>query len=140
MRRPCAHQLRTGRGVPIHNNRKDKYMKQFADTIAEITTEADAMYTECIKCRTGYFVPMTPEQHQRWRGGESIQTVIPDVLPDLRELLISGLCPVCWTTTLPPQGSAAIPITSIKVSHDDDCLSLSGDQCNCDVDGTMEVF
>lgn len=32
-------------------------------------------------------------------------------------------------------------ITHINVSHDDDCPSLSGGQCNCDVDiSKMEVF
>jgi hypothetical protein len=39
------------------------------------------------------------------------------------------------------KGPAAVPITHVNVSHDDDCPKLSGGECHCDPDvSKMEVF
>ena len=29
-------------------------------------------------------------------NGQSIQDIIPELSPDYREMLISGICPTCW--------------------------------------------
>jgi hypothetical protein len=47
-------------------------------------------------CRKTFAVPLTPEQEAAWRGGALIQRVVPTLPSDERELLISGICPLCW--------------------------------------------
>lgn len=51
----------------------------------------------CVACRTIYYVHMTMEQFQSWKSGEHVQVVFPELTPSIRELLISGTCPTCWT-------------------------------------------
>ena len=29
-------------------------------------------------------------------NGQSIQDIVPELSPDYREMLISGICPTCW--------------------------------------------
>jgi hypothetical protein len=39
----------------------------------------------------------------RWQGGENIQQVFPDMSAEDRELLISGIHPVCWDQLFPKE-------------------------------------
>ncbi len=41
-------------------------------------------------------VPVTDEQIVRWKAGELIQRVMPELTPDQRELLISQTCGDCF--------------------------------------------
>lgn len=41
-------------------------------------------------------IPCTQEQWDAWCGGEKIQDVMPNVSPEDREFLISGLTPEEW--------------------------------------------
>lgn len=38
----------------------------------------------------------TTEQYDRWKGGELIQVAMPELSPEDREFLISGMSPDGW--------------------------------------------
>jgi len=42
---------------------------------------------------------ITLEQYKRWRNGELIQNVMPDLTAGEREFLITGINPVEWEKT-----------------------------------------
>jgi hypothetical protein len=50
----------------------------------------------CSFCGTQYIVDLPAEKVKRWRDGEHIQNVFPEMSPDEREILISGTCSECW--------------------------------------------
>jgi hypothetical protein len=55
------------------------------------------MKVTCIQCHKDYEVPITEAQLVRWRSGnEHIQHIVPEMSPALREMLISGICGVCF--------------------------------------------
>ena len=41
-------------------------------------------------------LPVTQEQIDRWRGGELIQNVFPNLTPDQREFIMTGVTPAEW--------------------------------------------
>jgi hypothetical protein len=41
-------------------------------------------------------VTISEAQWWRWQMGELIQNVAPELSPEERELLISGICSECW--------------------------------------------
>lgn len=41
-------------------------------------------------------LPVTEEQLERWEGGELIQNVFPNLTPDQREFLMTGITPTEW--------------------------------------------
>jgi hypothetical protein len=43
-----------------------------------------------------YYLPVTTEQLSRWKRGELIQSAMPHLSNADRELLISGVCGICW--------------------------------------------
>ena len=51
---------------------------------------------KCPMCGTINHVTITEAQYWRWQFGEHIQNVAPELSPNERELLISGICPKCW--------------------------------------------
>jgi len=44
-------------------------------------------------------INVTEEQLQRWRAGELIQNAMPNLSPDEREFIISGITPEEWNET-----------------------------------------
>ena len=55
------------------------------------------MNIPCRECDREYDIPVTNEQLLRHYNHEALAQVIwPDITAPLRELLISGICPVCW--------------------------------------------
>ncbi|BDZ44036.1 hypothetical protein GCM10025865_33790 (plasmid) [Paraoerskovia sediminicola] len=50
----------------------------------------------CMHCGKTSAVALKPEQTAVLAAGKPIQDVIPDVSPNVRELLISGTHPKCW--------------------------------------------
>ena len=58
----------------------------------------DKMKVECRcpMCGKINTVEITESQWWRWQMGEHIQNVAPELSPDEREMLISGICPKCW--------------------------------------------
>lgn len=57
----------------------------------------------CRYCTHVAVIPVSYEQIERWRGGELIQNVMPELSADQREMLISGTCPTCWDAMFPPE-------------------------------------
>lgn len=50
----------------------------------------------CRFCLKLLDLPVTEEQLAKWKSGVLIQNAIPDLSPEMRELLISGLCGECF--------------------------------------------
>lgn len=56
--------------------------------------------THCPKCQRRTEVTVREDQYLAWMSGANIQDALPDHPPDTRELLLSGLCPICWEDLL----------------------------------------
>lgn len=50
----------------------------------------------CVICNREHIVVVSEEGYNKWKGGEPIQHAMPDIPPCARELLISGIGPMCW--------------------------------------------
>ena len=50
----------------------------------------------CQMCGKTSVVRLDEEKFNRWRQGEHIQNVWPEMSADNREVLISGTHPACW--------------------------------------------
>jgi len=46
-------------------------------------------------------IPVTQEQLDAWQGGELIQNAMPNISPDDREFLMTGLTPDDWNEMFP---------------------------------------
>lgn len=55
-----------------------------------------ALIVRCAGCHKTFELAATPDQIRRWRAGEHIQNVMPNLTPGERELLISQTCNSCW--------------------------------------------
>ena len=55
----------------------------------------------CVECKNVQEVPVDFEGFRAWQSGELIQEALPGLDTDLRELLISGICPKCWDAMFP---------------------------------------
>lgn len=51
---------------------------------------------ECFVCKKGGEVKLTLDQYNRLRKGSYIQGSLPDVAPEIREQLITGMHGDCW--------------------------------------------
>ena len=51
---------------------------------------------ECKCCKHPHRVIVDMTAYRRWMNGELIQKAMPDVSPENRELLISGICNECF--------------------------------------------
>jgi hypothetical protein len=51
---------------------------------------------KCVECNKEIGLEVPIEGYFKWLDGTHIQTALPDLAPELRELLISGICPKCW--------------------------------------------
>ena len=55
----------------------------------------------CVKCKNIQEVNVDFEGFRAWQSGKLIQEALPELDTDLRELLISGICPKCWDAMFP---------------------------------------
>ena len=52
---------------------------------------------KCVLCGTPHTIGMPAEGYIKWKNGEAyIQDALPMLTQAERELLMSGICPVCW--------------------------------------------
>ena len=56
------------------------------------------IYVNCISCRKEFKIPSTLKQ---WKllcseNRPHIQDIFPELKPEIRELMISRVCPKCW--------------------------------------------
>lgn len=56
--------------------------------------------TKCPFCGKEGQMMVDAEKHHRWKAGELVQNVWPEMTPDEREQLITGICGKCWDTTM----------------------------------------
>lgn len=54
---------------------------------------------KCPFCGKDYEVEVPKDGYEAWQRGELIQVAMPDVSPEIREALISGICETCWINT-----------------------------------------
>lgn len=54
----------------------------------------------CPLCGEKNIIRVNSSDYDRWKNGELIQRCFPYLSSDERELLITGICPKCWITTL----------------------------------------
>ena len=53
--------------------------------------------TECPECGKVIEISMTFEQYKKWKYKEDlVQNIFPELSKEIREVLISGICPTCW--------------------------------------------
>lgn len=64
--------------------------------------EEDIMvvHKTCKMCGTSHFIQMTIKGYLAWTRGAMIQDAMPELTPDQRELLISGICSTCYDKIL----------------------------------------
>lgn len=52
---------------------------------------------KCVVCGTPHTIVAPVDAYRKWNNGEAyIQDALPMLTPAERELLLSGICPVCW--------------------------------------------
>ena len=61
-----------------------------------------SIVTECPFCGHANFVEVNEDDYFDWQDGELAQNAFPYLSADEREMLISGICPKCWDSMLPP--------------------------------------
>lgn len=58
----------------------------------------------CKFCGTKHTIDLTEKQLEEYYGGTKlIQNIFPELPAEVRELLLSGMCGVCWNKTFTPQ-------------------------------------
>ena len=59
---------------------------------------------DCVVCgKIHEPVILDAEKYYRWKDGECIQDVFPEMTKEQREILISGTCPECWDALFPEE-------------------------------------
>lgn len=58
---------------------------------------------ECPICHKLQTIEVQVSQYNRWMAGENIQIAFPNLTPDQREILMSGICPECWEKIFPDE-------------------------------------
>lgn len=66
-------------------------------TSLDPTTQKLSVKRTCPLCGKVQVIIVDAEPYSKWRRGElMIQHALPDLTPDQREILLSGICPECW--------------------------------------------
>lgn len=50
----------------------------------------------CPYCGLTALVEVPEEGYDKWVAGALLQHAMPEVLPALREMILTGTCPRCW--------------------------------------------
>lgn len=61
------------------------------------------LHTTCRICRKKDVLRVDTENYLNWRAGGSIQACLPELTPDDREILISGICGKCFDKMFPEE-------------------------------------
>lgn len=59
--------------------------------------------TRCPMCGRGNFIEVNEDDYDDWSDGANVQTAFPYLSANEREMLVSGICPKCWSNMLPPE-------------------------------------
>lgn len=52
--------------------------------------------TVCPLCEKENIITVDKEKFEKYQNGELIQNCFPEMKPEIREMLITGICPECW--------------------------------------------
>lgn len=55
---------------------------------------------DCVSCGEGYMFGVSESGYNAWREGKRVQVAFPELDAASREMLISGVCGVCWDTMM----------------------------------------
>ena len=58
---------------------------------------------ECPHCHKLQIINVDDNQYNDWLAGKNIQRAFPDLSPNQREILMSGICPECWEEIFPDE-------------------------------------
>lgn len=62
-----------------------------------MTTTNAVIEVKCVLCGTPHTIVAPVKAYARWKHGKAfIQDALPMLTEAERELLLSGICPVCW--------------------------------------------
>ena len=59
--------------------------------------------TRCPLCGHANFVDVNEADYDDWSDGMNVAVAFPYLPASEREMLISGICPTCWNSMLPPE-------------------------------------
>ena len=59
--------------------------------------------TTCPLCEKTTEIIVDKEKYERYQNGELIQNCFPEMKPEIREMLITGICPNCWNNFIPAE-------------------------------------
>lgn len=59
--------------------------------------------TRCPMCGRGNEVEVNENDYFDWDDGMNVAVAFPYLSANEREMLISGICPKCWSNMLPPE-------------------------------------
>lgn len=69
-----------------------------------VESSASSYRVACILCRREYLLSITEKDLERWHSGtDKIQDVFPYLTASERELLISGICGICFDELFPEE-------------------------------------
>ena len=98
----------------ISSGELPQYESYQARVIAPVVDGVDAEVTtlvfsvECTECRELYALKVERADYDRLSNRvEFIQNIFPYLVPPMRELLISGICPKCWKTLFGAEDTSA---------------------------------
>lgn len=63
----------------------------------------------CWRCGTRTSVTVDEEGYRRWLDGALLQEALPSLSVDERELLLTGICPPCWSVMFNSGDDVALP-------------------------------
>ena len=58
---------------------------------------------KCRECEEDFTFEAPMSGILKWKDGMLIQKALPELSAELREVLISHVCPKCWDTMFPPE-------------------------------------
>lgn len=62
----------------------------------------------CPNCGKLQVIEVEDSQYNDWMAGKNIQIAFPNLTPDQREILMSGICPECWEKIFPEEDEEEI--------------------------------
>lgn len=60
------------------------------------TPSSVAIPVICMECKKRFVVTVLADDYLKWKQGMLIQKAFPYLSAEIRELLISNICPDCW--------------------------------------------
>lgn len=52
--------------------------------------------TTCPVCGKETVITVNKDAYEKYQNGGLVQNCFPELSPEIREMLITGICPTCW--------------------------------------------